>query len=58
MMEWRRVCRGSDRSDECQAVGPAALSWRPRLVRRRTLIALAWILAIIEIAWETGSAHP
>jgi len=24
----------------------------------RTLIALAWILAIFEIAWETGSAHP
>ncbi len=24
----------------------------------RTLISLAWILAIVEIAWETGSAHP
>jgi hypothetical protein len=24
----------------------------------RTLISLAWILAIFEIAWETGSAHP
>lgn len=24
----------------------------------RTLIALAWMLAIFEIAWETGSAHP
>ena len=24
----------------------------------RTLIALAWILAIFETAWETGSAHP
>ena len=24
----------------------------------RTLIALAWILAIFEIGWETGSAHP
>lgn len=24
----------------------------------RTLISLAWILAIFQIAWETGSAHP
>ncbi|WP_431969599.1 hypothetical protein [Nocardia sp. bgisy134] len=24
----------------------------------RTLISLAWILAVFEIAWETGSAHP
>lgn len=24
----------------------------------RTLISLAWILAIFEIAWERGSAHP
>jgi hypothetical protein len=24
----------------------------------RTLIALAWILSIFEVAWETGSAHP
>lgn len=24
----------------------------------RTLISLAWMLAIFEIAWETGSAHP
>ena len=24
----------------------------------RTLISLAWILSIFEIAWETGSAHP
>ncbi|MGX1778331.1 hypothetical protein ACWIGW_39930 [Nocardia brasiliensis] len=24
----------------------------------RTLISLAWILAIFEIAWETGTAHP
>jgi hypothetical protein len=25
---------------------------------RRTLISLAWILVIFEIAWGTGSAHP
>lgn len=24
----------------------------------RTLISLAWMLAIFQIAWETGSAHP
>jgi hypothetical protein len=24
----------------------------------RTLISLAWILAIFEIAWESGAAHP
>ena len=24
----------------------------------RTLISLAWIMAIFEIAWETGTAHP
>ncbi|MGB3439810.1 MAG: hypothetical protein WBA97_13760 [Actinophytocola sp.] len=24
----------------------------------RTLISLAWVLAIFQIAWETGSAHP
>jgi hypothetical protein len=24
----------------------------------RTLISLAWVLAIFEIGWETGSAHP